>query len=76
MPWNNAPATQALRLAYNAAVTAYADRSRVLTEATMQGEQPSADLVEAVDKARAALDAAREKLHRAMALAISGEIPG
>ena len=72
MPWNDDPATQALRRAYNAALAAHADRSRALTEAIMQGEQPSTELVEAVEKARAYLNAARAKLHGAMALAIRG----
>ena len=72
MPWNNDPATQSLRLAYNAAVAAYADRSRALTEVFMQGKRPSAELVEAEAQARAQLDAARKKLHGAMALAITG----
>jgi hypothetical protein len=72
MPWNNDAVTNALRLAYNAAVAAHADRSRALTEALMQGAQPTPELVEAEAKARVHLNAARKKLHSAMALAIRG----
>jgi hypothetical protein len=71
MSWNSDPAMQALRLRYNAAVAAHADCSRRLMEIGLAGEQPSAALVEAVEKARDALEDARKKLHAAMADAIS-----
>ena len=75
MPWHNDPEMQALRLAYNAALTAHADRAHAVTEAMLQGQQPPPDLVEAEAKARAHLNAARKRLHDAMASAIRSGDP-
>jgi hypothetical protein len=72
MPWNTDPETQALRLTYNAAVSAHSERARAITAALLRGEQPTAELVEAEAKARAALDEARAKLHAAMSRAMAG----
>jgi hypothetical protein len=71
MPWNDDPTMQALRLTYNAAVAAHADRARAITDATLCGETPSPAAIEAEAKARLQLAAAREKLHAAMARAMS-----
>ena len=75
MPWDDDPAMHALRMTYNAAVTAHAGWSRALTEAMMRGEHPSEALIESEAKARANLNNARKKLHGAMALAIGGSVP-
>ena len=70
MPWNDDPSIRALRLSYNAALSAHTDRSRALSEATLRGELPSASLVQAEAVARTRLNDARAKLHAAMARAM------
>jgi len=72
MPWNDDQAVQALRMTYNAAVSAHAGCSRALTDAALRGERPSPEMVEAEAKARARLDEARDRLHAAMARAAAG----
>ncbi len=71
MPWSNDPAVQSLRLTYNAAITAHATRSRALTDAALRGEQATPEMIEAEAKAKARLTEAREKLHAAMARAMT-----
>jgi hypothetical protein len=71
MPWNSNPAMQTLRLRYNAAVAAHADRLRALTDASLRGEEPSPAMVEAVAKTKARLTEARDRLHTAMAQAMA-----
>jgi hypothetical protein len=70
MPWNHDPTMQALRMAYNAAVAAHAERARAVTEALMRGEADPAELIEAEAKARHQKEVARRKLHAAMARAL------
>jgi hypothetical protein len=67
MCWSNDPNIHALRLKYNAAVTAHAECSRALTEATMSGVTPLAALVEADRQALDRMEDARAKLYEAMA---------
>jgi hypothetical protein len=71
MPWNDDD-TRALRLRYNAAQAAHADAGRVLTEAVIRGDVPTADLVESERQAKHVLEAARRNLHEAMSRAIRG----
>jgi hypothetical protein len=73
MPWNDDPAVQALRMTYNAAVSAHSGCAKALTDAALRGEAPSLQMVEAEAKARARLDEARDRLHAAMALAAAGK---
>ena len=75
MPWNDDPSMQALRLAYNAAVSAHANCARALTESALRGDIATQDAVAAEAKARAALNQARSDLHAAMARAITGQVP-
>jgi hypothetical protein len=70
MPWNDDPAMHALRLTYNAAVTAHAGCSRALTDVALRGEPAPAHMIEAEAKARVRLAEARERLHSAMTLAM------
>jgi hypothetical protein len=72
MPWNDDVAMQALRLTYNAAVSAHMACVRALTEATLRGDVPDPTLVEAERTAKLRLTEARKKLHDAMAHAITG----
>jgi hypothetical protein len=73
MPWGNDPSVQALRLTYNAAVSAHADCSRALTEAFLRGDIPSPDLVDAEKQAHLRVNDARARLHEAMAQAMVRE---
>ena len=73
MPIDNDAAMQALRMTYNAAVTAHAGCTRALTDVALRGEQAPSDMVEAAAEARACLAEARERLHTAMALAMVGK---
>jgi hypothetical protein len=70
MPWTNDPEIQALRLRYNAAVSAHAACARALTEAAMRGDLPTQAAVEAEAKARERMNDARAQLHVAMARAL------
>jgi hypothetical protein len=70
MPWNDDPVIRALRLTYNAAVSAHADCSRALTDTALRGERAPQEMVEAEARARVRLADAREKLHAAMAIAM------
>jgi hypothetical protein len=72
VPWTDDPAIQSLRLTYNAAVSAHADCSRALTEATLRGDLPSQAEIDAEAKARARMNNARAQLHVAMTRAIAG----
>ena len=72
MPWSHDPWVQTLRLTYNAAVGAHAACARAITDATIRGEIPSAQLLESENTARLRLDEARAKLHAAMATALAG----
>jgi hypothetical protein len=72
MPWNQDPEIQALRLKYNAAVSAHAACARTLTEASMRGDVPTRAAIEAEAKARAVMNQARAQLHEAMARGLGG----
>jgi hypothetical protein len=73
MPRTDDPAMQSLRLTYNAAVSAHADCSRVLTDAALRGELPSQAEIDAGAKARDTMNDARAHLHLAMTRAIADD---
>jgi hypothetical protein len=73
MPSNNDRAMDALRITYNAAVTAHAGCTRALTAVALRGEQAPSDMLEAEAKARIHLTEARARLHSAMARAMAGK---
>jgi hypothetical protein len=73
MPWNDDSGIRSLRLAYNAAVSAHSSRLRALTEVVMRGDQASRVLIGAEAAAKFRVLEAREKLHAAMAAAMSGK---
>jgi hypothetical protein len=66
MPWSKDPDVQTLRSKYNVAVSAHAECSRALIEATMSGAAPLPALVAAERKARLRMEEARQKLYDAM----------
>jgi hypothetical protein len=66
---------QALRLKYNAALAAHQGCLRALLEAAMAGAPPAAAALESEDRARQALEQARERLLAAMTESITGEKP-
>jgi hypothetical protein len=70
MPWNDDSEIQALRLMYNATVSAHASCARALTEATMRGDAPADSAIEAEAKARERMEQARAQLYAAMARAL------
>lgn len=75
MPWTDDAAVRSIRLAYNAALAAHSSCARALNEATMRGEIPTSELIEAEKRALKQLNEAREKLHAAMASAIAPHEP-
>ena len=74
MPWESGPATQSLRLTYNAALTAHQDCARAVRLAVIEGLDPSHAVVEAETKARRQLDEARHKLLGGMSKAMTGGV--
>jgi hypothetical protein len=70
------PKLQALRLKYNAAVTAQRGCVRALAEANRARTAPSAELVENEERARRQLEQARVQLLAAMTEAITGQKAG
>jgi hypothetical protein len=74
MPWDDHPQMRSMRLAYNAALSAHSACARVVSEAVMRGEQPTASMLGAEAAAKVRLQEARAKLHAAMAKALGGPV--
>jgi hypothetical protein len=72
MPWTNNSSIDALRLQYNAALTAHNAHRRSLIEARTSGATPSAELIDADRAASALLQDVRAKLLSEMTKAIMG----